>query len=288
MTEQIHEYYKKTKEYLKFLSERQLLIGNKGSRGNARENNVNVLLAPILPSTYTLSKSTIIDSWGNSTGEFDLVISSTHGAPTIIETELTYPTIAENVVGVIEIKSIVNEASFEEYSNKLEQLSKLKRIFKPTDLEIRQSFLASMCMQGFARLAGQSDGAIRTEEQIREPLVIGGLESGTGDRPLSAINSMLFGYSGPHIETLLGYHEKFSRKPDIVIVLDTGSFFWDSEKKKYINFFPSGEHNDLEIALVVRSVTKWMDVASRDRLFMKSDLNSYLFDDLELHMKHMG
>lgn len=119
----------------KLMADAQSGYPHKSGRGDHREEILTRFLQERLPATVALTKGHIADSDGRTTSEFDIILYNplaclmiTHGS----EKRKVVP--VECVQAVIEVRSHLNRAAIVDVSQKMGELSKLKRYYNATAL----------------------------------------------------------------------------------------------------------------------------------------------------------
>ncbi|MBA1195588.1 hypothetical protein G7011_00475 [Pseudomonas plecoglossicida] len=97
-------------------------VGHNGEKGSFREAFVVDLLQQFLPFHYGLGSGLIVDKWGRQSPQVDIVIYDKRTLPPIFERggRGIYP--LDSVLRVIEVKSVVNGSSLEQFSQLIEAL----------------------------------------------------------------------------------------------------------------------------------------------------------------------
>lgn len=101
------------------------LISHPVLKGNIREQGLGRLIAQILPDGWDIGKGQIHDSFGNQSGEIDLIIYNKKIIPPLLfsEKEGIYP--IESVLYVFEIKS---KSTSKEISTTIEKFQKVRNL----------------------------------------------------------------------------------------------------------------------------------------------------------------
>jgi len=121
MTEYLKKLFSVKEESLKKLYE--LKIDHPSSDGRFREELIKTLLE-IIPQKYKVGNGFIIDSESNISKEMDLIIFDDHYVPRFfMETYSIIP--IESVVGVIQVKTILNSTKLNEAINNLKSIDNL-------------------------------------------------------------------------------------------------------------------------------------------------------------------
>ncbi len=118
----VYEYNNVSREI--FVNETGTLI-HPGEFGMYREKIVSELLKPFLPSKLAVGTGFIITSQNNISTQCDIVIYDKENTPIIENGEQRFFPI-ECVVGVIEVKSVLNKSKLKESLQKLANIKKLR------------------------------------------------------------------------------------------------------------------------------------------------------------------
>ncbi|MBD66340.1 MAG: hypothetical protein CME62_14105 [Halobacteriovoraceae bacterium] len=102
-------------------------------KGDHREESLLHILQKILPSTINISKGIIIDSHGNQTPEFDIVIYLENDTFTFLDFANRKIIPVENVIAVGEVKTKLDSAAFKKFTKDIKYLNQLKRYYKIFD-----------------------------------------------------------------------------------------------------------------------------------------------------------
>lgn len=102
-------------------------ILHSGSKGTIRENIVNKIIRPFLPSCYGISGGEAFDSNGNTSKQLDLVIYDAVFSYIVpyIDNYIQFP--CESIYGNVEIKSMLNRSEFVKAVENISSLKKLSR-----------------------------------------------------------------------------------------------------------------------------------------------------------------
>ena len=92
----------------------QSQIGHAGERGEDRETVVRDFLAKYLPKKYAIGSGQIIDRYGGISRQCDIVIYDALNCPLLLVKEGYQIFPVEAVLGVVEVKSILNSRSLED------------------------------------------------------------------------------------------------------------------------------------------------------------------------------
>lgn len=106
------------------------LISHPVLKGNIREQGLGRLIAQILPDGWDIGKGQIHDSFGNQSGEIDLLIYDKRVIPPLLfnEKEGIYP--IESVLYVFEIKSKSTSKEIQTTVEKFKKVRSLKSMYK--------------------------------------------------------------------------------------------------------------------------------------------------------------
>lgn len=102
-------------------------ILHNGSKGTVRENIVNKVIRPFLPTCYGLSGGEAFDSEGNTSKQLDLVVYDSVFSYIIpyIDNYIQFP--CESIYGNIEIKSFLNKDELMKAIDNIKSMKSLKR-----------------------------------------------------------------------------------------------------------------------------------------------------------------
>ncbi|HBN9644844.1 TPA: DUF6602 domain-containing protein [Pseudomonas aeruginosa] len=91
-------------------------VGHNGEKGGFREAFVVSLLQQFLPAHYGLGSGVVVDKWGRQSPQVDIVIFDRRTLPPIFErgSRGIYP--MDSVLRVVEVKSVVNGASLDQFA----------------------------------------------------------------------------------------------------------------------------------------------------------------------------
>lgn len=103
-------------------------ILHNGSKGTVRENIINKVIRPFLPSCYGLSGGEAFDSEGNTSKQLDLVIYDSVFSYIIpyIDNFIQFP--CESIYGNVEIKSYLNKEELKKAIDNIKSMKSLKRV----------------------------------------------------------------------------------------------------------------------------------------------------------------
>ncbi len=114
-------------EFLRLVNESKdaSLISHPVLKGNIREFGLGRLISQILPDGWDIGKGQIHDSFGNQSGEIDLIIYNKKIIPPLLfnEKEGIYP--IESVLYIFEIKS---KSTLKEISTTIEKFTKVRNL----------------------------------------------------------------------------------------------------------------------------------------------------------------
>lgn len=100
--------------------------------GDSREDLFRDYLTEVLPPRFTVDRGKIIDSLGNLSAEFDVIISErSEVAPGMNFSDRRLVPI-ESVYAVFEVKSLLNREAFDQFTESVRSLDAFKRFFIPT------------------------------------------------------------------------------------------------------------------------------------------------------------
>jgi hypothetical protein len=106
-----------------------------GLVGNAREKEIRKKLASLLPSTVGVGTGCVIDSYGNTSNQIDIIIYEKHLCPvfSINNTpESTYFP-CEGVIAAGEVKSTLDRHELEDIFKKINSVKSLRRFANPSE-----------------------------------------------------------------------------------------------------------------------------------------------------------
>ncbi len=97
--------------------------------GSARENEIRKKLSSLLPPTVSVGTGCVIDSYGNTSKQIDIIIYEKHYCPVFSITDNPESTYfpCEGVIAVGEVKSTLNSNELEDIFLKLNSVKTLKR-----------------------------------------------------------------------------------------------------------------------------------------------------------------
>ena len=105
----------------------QAQIRHPGERGRERESALKQFLSEYLPSRYSIAKGEIVDSQGSVSRECDLVIYDATKCPLLLSGDDYRVFPVEPVLGVIEVKSRLDES---ELRDAVEKVACAKRLYR--------------------------------------------------------------------------------------------------------------------------------------------------------------
>jgi hypothetical protein len=271
--ELMRDFFVSSKDSLKAQAVKAGSIGHKGSTGAAREQYLVDFLQAFLPISYQATRSRIVDSKGNASSEFDIVISNLLWSPTILKKDGACPIFVENVVAAIEVKSFVDKKAIDDTDKKIKTISTLTRKLKSTFI-FDQHCLVNRLTNLFTRsLRIKTTESELIESRLQGPVEINALSSGDNYCRISPIHTILFGYDGIKEHSMISHLNKMEFKADIVIVIDKGVFL--KEDNVYVS--PPGIiKSNMELGQLAFVISDWIDRSNTDRLLFKSKLEYYL------------
>jgi hypothetical protein len=107
------------------------IIEHPGAKGEAAELDWKNMLSTYLPGRYQVSKAFIVDSFGNSSEEIDVVIHDRHYSPSLFVHGDALYLPAEAVYCVVEVKQELSKQTIEDAGQKAASVRKLKRTSAP-------------------------------------------------------------------------------------------------------------------------------------------------------------
>lgn len=120
----LFDYFEKTADILLAKYERSSLQNASKNLGDNREIFCRNFLERVLPPRLKVASGEVWDSFGNKSGEEDIIILREDVATLEFETEHAY--LVEGVLAVIEIKSNLQKDKLIEAANNLEKIKNLK------------------------------------------------------------------------------------------------------------------------------------------------------------------
>ena len=136
--------------------------------GTARENEIRLKLEKLLPSKVAIATGCIIDSYGNTSTQTDVILYERDQCPvfSINDTpEATYVP-CEGVVAIGEIKSTLTTADLKDSINKIKRVKELQR-YSNNNLCWRK-YGSTMALEGTP--SEKFDQINKTKDQIRNAL----------------------------------------------------------------------------------------------------------------------
>jgi len=106
-------------------------IEHPGAKGEAAEIDWKNMLSTYLPGRYQVSKAFIVDSFGNSSEEIDVVIHDRHYSPLLFAHGDALFLPAEAVYGVVEVKQELSKKTIQDAGQKAASVRKLRRTSAP-------------------------------------------------------------------------------------------------------------------------------------------------------------
>lgn len=107
---------------------------NSATKGSERELFIAGFLSQVFPPHYRLSGGDIMDSYGNYSGQVDIVLEFPRGFSFPVYTNGPRLFLAESVAAVIEVKSNLKD-QWQQVLKQAEDLSKVRRCFQPQHLK---------------------------------------------------------------------------------------------------------------------------------------------------------
>jgi hypothetical protein len=108
-------------------NEIQAQIIHDGERGEQREQVVRDFLAKYLPKKYAIGTGHVLDLGGNISKQCDIVIYDAFNCPLLLVEEGYQLFPVEAVLGVIEVKSILNASLIAESAKNIQSVKQLQR-----------------------------------------------------------------------------------------------------------------------------------------------------------------
>lgn len=102
-------------------------VGHEGTKGDGSENVWVKFLNKYLPKRYSVSRAKIIDHWGKTSDQIDVVIYDSQYTPFIFNEDGVRYIPAESVYAVFEAKQEINKGFIEYAGNKIASVRKLAR-----------------------------------------------------------------------------------------------------------------------------------------------------------------
>jgi hypothetical protein len=225
---------------------------NPSGIGDHREISLIDILKEKLPSKYQVSKGEIIDSNGNRSPEFDIIVHYPSSTPNFLNLGDRKVIACEDVLCVAEVKSSYNEERAIKFVNDINKLNSLDRFYKGTKaLELENYFALSKYL-GNSIKAGENKG-------------------------IPPVMAFFFSYEGPSSETVLKHLEKRSDIPDNLI-----SFFLlgDAQIMRKDGAWVASPdfHKDDVLFLMFFSLYSWVENVTNigRELYLRTDSERYM------------
>jgi hypothetical protein len=209
-----YDALKRSGKILEAYFEQSKDILHSGSKGTIRENILNKVIRPFLPSCYGLSGGEAFDKNGSVSKQLDLVVYDNVFSYLIpyIDNYIQFP--CESIYGNIEIKSYLNQAEFIGSIENIQSLKKLNR-------------------------DGTHSWTVTPQVQI----TVAGLPNDTGRNPYFGI---IFAYDSVEVETVLGYfrdvHIPANLLPNAIVLYSKQTIIIHC-KDGQVEIFPCNDFN---------------------------------------------
>ncbi len=160
---------------------------NPSGIGDHREEGLIEILRSKLPSDFLLSKGEIVDSSGNRTSEFDVIIHLRSNTPQFLSLADRKVIPCEDVVCVGEVKSVGEKEGMLKFAENVRRLNSLNRYFKATEE-----------YKTISKILGSAN----PDQIFSSPI-----SCDKNERGVPGIMAFYFAYESPTIETVKKYFD---------------------------------------------------------------------------------
>ncbi|PIR21170.1 MAG: hypothetical protein COV45_00050 [Deltaproteobacteria bacterium CG11_big_fil_rev_8_21_14_0_20_47_16] len=152
---------------------------NPNTNGSIKEDLIRKELMQRLPSGIEFGKGEIVDTFGNRTGEHDIVGYDKHFMP-LFQSHGTISTFfSESVFCCVEAKSFLDEAALKDAKKKFDSIAQLKRVYEATSLShYMQTVIGIGGFSGTLTIPGR-DNNINVPKMVTAVFAISGLKNET-------------------------------------------------------------------------------------------------------------
>jgi hypothetical protein len=109
----------------------QSQVKHAGERGSEREASLRTFLRKYLPSKYAVAKGEVVDTWGQTSKQCDLIIYDHSNCPLLLAGEDYRIFPVEPALAVVEVKSVLSVTELKDASEKIKSVKDLKREHGP-------------------------------------------------------------------------------------------------------------------------------------------------------------
>lgn len=202
--------------YLEAVSEYEAdVYGHRGGRGEKREQVLRSWIGSVLPPGVSVAKGEVVDSAGRRSAEFDIVVSVRAPSVWPFGSSERLVHAAEEVISVIEVKTMLNQDALMQFSADMAYLSRMERFFVPV-----QDILAAA-----------EDPANRKDMWVPAlPCGASRLQSPeTFKGAVGEVGGLLFAYRAPAPDTVSAYLESSELHPGVKAIYVLGVGLWQRQ-----------------------------------------------------------
>ena len=193
------------------------LFENDSARGDGRERGVRPRLQARVGASFGVRKGEVIDALGKRTEEYDVVIFDESALPSLRAMDERHVVRVESLVGTIEVKSELDERTLEQVDRSLDRLKQLTRFFSPGPA------LRMLATVEAATHVGAAPESLRVGGSVAK--LCAGVSPIVEHMDVRPVFTSVFAYSGPAIDTAVGYLGRHSMLIDAICVLGRYTVF---------------------------------------------------------------